>query len=99
VTILTAIMLLSGHIAGLFCALEARDRFSLAMVLVVRNVAIATAVAVTVLGRTEFAIFATAYFLNQVPLLLAALGLFRLLVPQGSASKRGDHEPARDPVR
>ena len=35
-------------------------------------------VAVTVLGRVEFAVFATAYFLAQVPLLVSALVLFRL---------------------
>jgi hypothetical protein len=48
------------------------------MVLVVRNVAVATAVAVTVLGRIGFAVFATAYFLTQVPPLLTALGFSRL---------------------
>jgi PAS domain S-box-containing protein len=37
-----------------------------------------TAVAVTVLGRTEFAVFAAAYFLNQVPILVVALALVRL---------------------
>ena len=44
----------------------------------------ATVLAVTVLGRTEFAVFATAYFLCQVPLLLAAVLLFR-----GSRAARG----------
>jgi hypothetical protein len=48
------------------------------MVLVVRNVSIATAVAVTVLGRTEFAVFAAAFFLNQVPIVVVALALVRL---------------------
>jgi ACR3 family arsenite efflux pump ArsB len=42
-----------------------------------RNVGIATAIAVTVLGRVEFAVFATAYFLSQVPILLAAVLVFR----------------------
>ena len=49
-----------------------------AMVLVVRNGSIATAVAVTVLGRNEFAVFAAAYFLNQVPIGVVALALVRL---------------------
>jgi BASS family bile acid:Na+ symporter len=78
VGVLTTLMLLGGWLVGWACALGARDRFALTMVLVVRNVSIATAVAVTVLGRVEFAVFATAYFLNQVPILLAALVLFRL---------------------
>jgi hypothetical protein len=55
----------------------ATDRFTVGMVFVVRNVAIATAIAVTVLGRVEFAVFATAYFLAQVPILLAAVLVFR----------------------
>jgi hypothetical protein len=38
---------------------------------------IATAIAVTVLGRVEFAVFATAYFLAQVPILLLAVLVFR----------------------
>ncbi len=78
VGLLTGIMMLTGFVTGWACALGASDRFALAMVLVVRNVGIATAVAVTVLGRIEFAVFATAYFLNQVPILVAALVLFRL---------------------
>jgi BASS family bile acid:Na+ symporter len=79
VALLTGIMLSVGFLAGWACALGPGDCFALAMVLVVRNVAIATAVAVTVLGRTEFAVFATAYFLNQVPLLVATLVLFRCI--------------------
>ena len=38
-----------------------------------RNVAIATALTVTVLGRIEFAAFATAYFLIEVAILLVLL--------------------------
>jgi len=94
VGVLTVIMGLAGWVVGWACALEARDRFTLAMVLVVRNVGIATAVAVTVLDRIEFAVFATAYFLNQVPLLVAALVLFRLTRSSDpAATKRADHEP------
>jgi ACR3 family arsenite efflux pump ArsB len=78
VILLTVIMWLAGWVTGHVCTLEARDRFTLAMVFVVRNVGVATAVAVTVLGRVEFAVFAAASFLAQVPLVLAALALFRL---------------------
>ena len=55
------------------------DRFTVGMVFVVRNVGIATAIAVTVLGRVEFAVFATAYFLAQVPILLTAVLVFRCM--------------------
>jgi BASS family bile acid:Na+ symporter len=72
----------------------ARDRFTVGMVFVVRNVGIATAVAVTVLGRVEFAVFATAYFLAQVPILLAAVVVFRCVwVASGSnAGGAAEHE-------
>jgi ACR3 family arsenite efflux pump ArsB len=42
-----------------------------------RNVAIATAVAVTLLGRTEFAVFASVYFLTELPLMLAVVAVRR----------------------
>ena len=56
---------------------DARDRFTLATEFGTRNVAVATAIAVTVLGRVEFARFAATYFLTEVPLMLAAVALFR----------------------
>ncbi|MFO0821786.1 MAG: bile acid:sodium symporter [Gemmataceae bacterium] len=56
---------------------EPDARFAVGMVFAVRNVGVATAVAVTVLGRAEFAVFATAYFLTQVPILIIASLLFR----------------------
>ena len=96
VGILTATMILAGWGTGRACALGPQDRFTLGMVFVVRNVAVATAVAVTVLGRTEFAVFATAYFLNQVPILFAALALFRLSRRSTSRAEAPgtEHEPA-----
>ena len=62
-----------GRVSGAI----AKDRFTVGMVFVVRSVGIATALAVTVQGRVEFAVFATAYFLAQVPLLVAAVLVFR----------------------
>jgi predicted Na+-dependent transporter len=43
------------------------------------SLALAPLTAVTVLGRVEFAVFATAYFVCQMPLALAAAATFRLL--------------------
>jgi ACR3 family arsenite efflux pump ArsB len=40
-------------------------------------VAIATAIAVTLLGRTEFAAFASVYFLTELPIMLAAVAARR----------------------
>ncbi|HQR06386.1 MAG TPA: bile acid:sodium symporter [Gemmatales bacterium] len=74
VVALTVIMLLLGWVSGKLFGLTLRDQFANSMVLVVRNVGIATAVAVSVLGRTEFAAFASAYFLSQIP--VVALVIF-----------------------
>jgi len=53
------------------------DRFALAAEFATRNVAVATAIAVTMLGRVEFAVFATTYFLTELPLMLAAVAVHR----------------------
>jgi BASS family bile acid:Na+ symporter len=75
--VLTVLAFAAGWATGWARGAGASDRFALGMVFVVRNVGIATAIAVTALGRVEFAVFATAYFLAQVPLLLAVVLLFR----------------------
>jgi len=75
--LLTAMAFGSGWATGWVTGNDARDSFTLAMVFVVRNVGVATAIAVSVLGQVEFAVFATAYFLAQTPLLLAAALVFR----------------------
>jgi BASS family bile acid:Na+ symporter len=56
---------------------EPRVRFTLAAEFATRNVAIAAAIAVTALGRLELAVFATIYFLTELPLMLAAVVWFR----------------------
>jgi BASS family bile acid:Na+ symporter len=77
--VLTVLAFGAGWATGWASAAGATERFTVGMVFVVRNVGIATAIAVTALGRVEFAVFATAYFLAQVPLLLAAALVFRWL--------------------
>jgi BASS family bile acid:Na+ symporter len=69
----------AGWATGWVVGAGVTDRFTAGMVFVVRNVGIATALAVTALGRVEFAVFATAYFLAQVPILLAVVLGFRCL--------------------
>jgi hypothetical protein len=63
------------------------------MVFVGRIVGIATAIAVTVLGRDEFAVFATAYFLAQEPILLAAVGVFRCVGLADESNSAGAGDP------
>ena len=69
--------MLGGYLLGQVFRLQRQDRFTLVSELGVRNVAISTTVAVTVLSRPEFAVFGTAYFLIEVPILLAVVGLYR----------------------
>lgn len=76
-TLLTVLAFLAGWATGWAGRASTADRFALGAVFVVRNVGVATAIAVTVLGRSEFAVFATAYFLTQVPIVLAAVFVFR----------------------
>ncbi len=77
--LLTVLAFTAGWAIACASGAGATDRFTVGMVFVVRNVGIATAIAVTVLGRVEFAVFATAYFLAQVPILLAAALVFRCM--------------------
>jgi BASS family bile acid:Na+ symporter len=62
--------------AALFTG-DSRDRFAIASEFGARNVGVAAAIAVTVLGRFEFARFAAAYALVELPLMLAAVAWFR----------------------
>jgi bile acid:Na+ symporter, BASS family len=68
---------LAGLAVGGLFARHGADRFTLAVEFATRNVAIATAVAVTLSGRIELAVFATTYFLTEVPIMLTAIALYR----------------------
>jgi len=56
---------------------DPRDRFTLAVEFGTRNLGVAMAIAVTLLGRVEFARVAYTYFLTEMPLMLIAVALFR----------------------
>jgi BASS family bile acid:Na+ symporter len=56
---------------------DRRDRFTIASEFGARSVGVATAVAITILGRLEFARFVAAYAVVEVPLMLTAVALFR----------------------
>jgi BASS family bile acid:Na+ symporter len=64
-----------GAAVGRWVTPDAGERFTLAAEFATRNLGVAVAVAVTLLGRAEFALFAAAYFLVEVALLLAAIAL------------------------
>jgi BASS family bile acid:Na+ symporter len=67
----------AGWVVGVLLSVSAADRFTLATEFATRNVAVATAIAVTLLGRSEFALFASTYFLTELPIMLVAIGIFR----------------------
>lgn len=67
----------SGWWSGVLIGADARDRFTLAAEFATRNVAVAIAIAVTLLHRTEFATFATTYLIAETPILLLAVYGFR----------------------
>jgi len=67
----------AGWAAGSVVRASESDRFTLAAEFATRNIAIATTIAVTMLGRTEFAVFASVYFLTELPLMLAAVAVWR----------------------
>jgi BASS family bile acid:Na+ symporter len=66
-----------GWLSGAAVGASGADRFTLASEFATRNVAIATTIAVTLLGRTEFAAFASVYFLTELPIMLAAVAVRR----------------------
>ena len=72
-----AVSFASGWAAGTAVRASEADRFTLAAEFATRNIAIATAIAVTLLGRTEFALFGSVYFLTELPMMLAAVAAWR----------------------
>ena len=73
----TLLAMAAGWGVGGLAGLEPRDRFTLLCEFAVRNLAIVTLVAVTLLGRTDFVAFAAVLFLVQTPVLQLAVALYR----------------------
>src|SRR5262245_62050328 len=67
----------AGWMTGALVTKDRRDGFTMAAQFGSRNIGIAMAIAVTILGRVEFASFAVIYSLTEIPLMLVAIGLFR----------------------
>jgi BASS family bile acid:Na+ symporter len=75
--VFVVISALAGWMTASMLTRDRHDRFTLAAEFGTRNVAVATTIAVTLLGRVDFARFATTYFLTELPLMLVAVALFR----------------------
>ena len=72
-----------GWAAGGLAGASRSDRFTLSVEFSTRNAAVATTIAVTILGNVRFAVFATTYFLVEMPLMLAAVAIFRARTTSG----------------
>ena len=68
---------LAGWLTGAVSGASPPDVFTLATEFATRNMAVATAIALTLGGRVEFAVFATTYFLTEIPLMLGAIAVYR----------------------
>jgi BASS family bile acid:Na+ symporter len=90
-----AASMLAGWVVGSAIGAARGDQFTLAAEFATRNVAIAAAIAVTLLNRLEFAIFATTYFLTEVPLMLAAIAVFRARTGPPGEIMRGEQRRRR----
>jgi len=66
-----------GMVLAWLLRLSQDDCLTIGIGFAVRNVAMATAIAFTLLERLEYGVFAVVYFLTEVPLLLAAAGIYR----------------------
>jgi BASS family bile acid:Na+ symporter len=71
------ISIVTGWMTAALVTKDRRDRFTMAAQFGSRNVGIAMAIAVTILGRVEFASFAVIYSLTEIPLMLGAIALFK----------------------
>jgi hypothetical protein len=66
---------------------DSRNRFTVAAEFGTRNISVAAVIAVSLLGRADFARFAATYVLGEVPVMVVAILLFRrrslMTVPAG----------------
>jgi BASS family bile acid:Na+ symporter len=67
----------AGWVAAVMVTDDPRDRFTVAAEFGTRNLGVAMAIAITMLGRIDFARFAYTYFLTELPMMAAAAVLFR----------------------
>ena len=73
----TLFAMAAGMVIGRMLGLSSRDWFCFMVEYAARNMAIATVVGASLLGQTEFVLFAAAFFLIQVPLMLVATAFQR----------------------
>jgi BASS family bile acid:Na+ symporter len=80
---------LAGWLSGTVSGASRSDLFTLATEFATRNMAVATAIALTLAGGVGFAVFATTYFLTEIPLMLGAIVIYRRTQAKAQIGKRG----------
>lgn len=71
----SAAAMAAGWTLGWMTGLSTSNRFTLLLEFTARNLAVTALVGITVLGRADFVLFATLFFLTQVPLILGLIAL------------------------
>jgi bile acid:Na+ symporter, BASS family len=69
--------LLTGLAFGRLLRLSKEDSVTVGIGFAVRNVGLASAIAITLLNHIEYAVFAVVYFLTEVPLLLGVVAAYQ----------------------
>jgi ACR3 family arsenite efflux pump ArsB len=69
--------LLAGLVLTRFLRLSKEGSVTVGIGFALCNVALASAVAITLLNHVEYAVFAVVYFVTEVPLLLGVVAVFR----------------------
>ena len=85
-----------GWVIGQVIGRKRSDSITFAILFPVRNIALATTIAVTLMGRLEYAAFATAYFLSEAFFLLWAVVFFRYrwgVAPLANSAPEGGIHP------
>ena len=73
----TLLAMAAGLGVGWIARLEARDLITFLIEFSTRNLAIAVVVGAAILGRLDFMVFATVFFVVRTPIVLAVIGLYR----------------------
>lgn len=81
-----AAMTIGGTVSGVL-KMERADSLALVTSFSVRNVGLATAIAITFLNRIEYAVFSTVYFLTELVLVLGVVAAFRLGSGEGQSKE------------
>jgi bile acid:Na+ symporter, BASS family len=86
----------TGWIAAVPFSADRRDRFTFAAEFGTRNLGVAMAIAVTLLGRVEFARFAYTYFLTEIPIMMTAIAVMRRVAASAIPLPSGIPEHTRN---